>query len=173
METSLTVCYWRSSTVKRFSSSDEELAEINTDRCFEDCRTCSRWRVFVPSCIAWSSDSFRHELWMRFRLMLSSMSAAASEMILGNISETIRASYFKIYQKVALDSRYILTWNDVINYFRRQQIVQTCIFWVIFQSRFLDNGSTDSENVYSFANIDSRASFTLVQFKSAPSSSKL
>ena len=30
----------------------------------------------------------------------------------------------------------------------RWQIAQTCKFWVIFGSRFLDNASTDSEKVY-------------------------
>ena len=57
----------------------------------------------------------------RFRLMLSSMSAAAvGTKCFFNISETIRASLFKIYQKVALDSLYISTGNDVINYFRSE-----------------------------------------------------
>ena len=43
------------------------------------------------------------------------------EMVKGfffNISETTRTSNFKIYRKVALDSLYILTGNDVISYFR-------------------------------------------------------
>ena len=34
---------------------------------------------------------------------------------------------------------------------------KTCEFWVMFGWRFLDNGSTDSEKVYSFGNCDSRA----------------
>ena len=95
---------------------------------------------------------------MRFRFMLSSMSAAAAacsafrrhEMIFFNISKTIRDSDFKIYHKVVLDSLFIRTGNDVINYFRsaanRTNVIK---FWVIFESRFLDNGSTDSEKVYS------------------------
>ena len=33
----------------------------------------------------------------------------------------------------------------------------------MFESRFLDNGSTDSQNVYSFGNTDSGASFPPVQ----------
>jgi len=40
------------------------------------------------------------------------------EMIFFNISETIRASDFKIYHNVALDSLYISTGNDVTSYFR-------------------------------------------------------
>ena len=40
------------------------------------------------------------------------------EIIFWNISETIRASDFKIYLKVALGSLYIPTGNDVINYIR-------------------------------------------------------
>ena len=40
------------------------------------------------------------------------------EMIFFNTSETIRDNDFKIYHKVALDSLYIPTGNDVINYFR-------------------------------------------------------
>ena len=48
---------------------------------------------------------------------------------LGNISETIRASNFNIYHKVALDSLYISTGNEVINYFSdRKQIVQPVNF---------------------------------------------
>ena len=43
----------------------------------------------------------------------------------------------------------------------RQQIAQTCSFGVKLRSRFLDNGSTDSEKVYSIGNCDSRASFLL------------
>ena len=39
------------------------------------------------------------------------------EMIFFYISGTIRASDFKIYQKVALDCHYISTGNYVINYF--------------------------------------------------------
>ena len=33
----------------------------------------------------------------------------------------------------------------------------------MFGSRFIDNGSTNSEKVYSFENCDSRTSFLLVQ----------
>ena len=42
------------------------------------------------------------------------------EMIFFNISETIRASDFKIYHKIALDSLYISTGKDVINYFHSE-----------------------------------------------------
>ena len=69
-----------------------------------------------------------------------------------NVSETVRASDFKIYHRLALGNIYILTGNDVINYSGRQQIVQTCKFWVMFGSRFLDNCSTDYEKIYSFGN---------------------
>ena len=44
------------------------------------------------------------------------------EIIIFNISETIRASAFKIYHKVALDSLYISTGNDVTATSGRQQI---------------------------------------------------
>ena len=40
------------------------------------------------------------------------------EMTFLNISESIRASDFKINHKAALDSLYISAGNDVINYFR-------------------------------------------------------
>ena len=39
-----------------------------------------------------------------------------------NISETIRASNFKIDHKVENDSLYISTGNDLINYFRTEAI---------------------------------------------------
>ena len=58
-----------------------------------------------------------------FRLMLSSMSAAASavtKLFFFNISEIIRASEFKVYHKVALDSLYISAGKDAINYFRSE-----------------------------------------------------
>ena len=82
----------------------------------------------------------------RFHSMLSSMSASAADtkLFLGNISETIRASDFKIYQKVALDSLYILMGNDVINYFRLEANLQTCKFWVMLGLGLFDNGSTNS-----------------------------
>ena len=61
--------------------------------------------------------AFLSETPKRFRLMLSSMSASAAiaKLFFFNISETIRASDFNIYHKVALDSLYISTGNDVIN----------------------------------------------------------
>ena len=40
------------------------------------------------------------------------------EMIYFNISETTRASNFKFYPNVALDSLYISTGNDIIIYFQ-------------------------------------------------------
>ena len=40
------------------------------------------------------------------------------EMIFFNISETVRVSDFTIYHKVALESLYISTGNDFINYFQ-------------------------------------------------------
>ena len=39
----------------------------------------------------------------------------------GNISETTRASNFKLYHRVALDSLYISTRNDIIICFRSMQ----------------------------------------------------
>ena len=59
----------------------------------------------------------------RFRTMLSSMSAATSTVtkwFFENISETVRASDIKIYRNVALNSLYISTRNDVMNYFRSE-----------------------------------------------------
>ena len=44
------------------------------------------------------------------------------------------------------------------------EIVQTCKFMVMFGSRFLDNGSTDSEKIYSFGNCGSRGLFPLMQY---------
>ena len=61
---------------------------------------------------------------MRFRLMLSSMSASATASAAAvtkyflNISETVRASDFQISRKVDLDSIYISTGSDIINYFQ-------------------------------------------------------
>ena len=48
---------------------------------------------------------------MRFRLMLSSMSVDVR--FLGNISETTKASNFKMQNTIAIDSLYIFTGNDV------------------------------------------------------------
>ena len=62
-------------------------------------------------------------------------------MIFFNISETIKDSDFKIYHEVVVDGK----------------------FWVMFGSRFLDNGSINSEKVYSFGNCDSRGSFPFMQ----------
>ena len=64
-------------------------------------------------------SQFLSETLMRFRLMLSAMSAI-DEMIFWNISETIRDYDFKMYDRVALDSFYVSTGNDVINYFRSE-----------------------------------------------------
>ena len=73
------------------------------------------------------------------------------EMIFFNISETIGDSDFKNYDRVALDSLYILTGNDIINYFRSAaNRTKHVNFSAIFGSRFLNNGSTDSKKVYSF-----------------------
>ena len=70
---------------------------------------------------------------MRFRLMLSSMSAAAvTKWFFFNISETI--SDFKIYHKVALDSLCISTGNDVINYFRSVTNRTNVNFWLAIAS---------------------------------------
>ena len=44
--------------------------------------------------------------------------AVVAKYFLGNISETVGASDFAIYHRVALHSPYISTGNDVINYFR-------------------------------------------------------
>ena len=44
----------------------------------------------------------------------------------------------------------------------REQVAQTCSFWVMFGCRFLDIRSTDSENVYSFGYCDSSSSFSLL-----------
>ena len=40
----------------------------------------------------------------------------------------------------------------------RHQIAYTCLFWATFVSRFLDNGSTDFNQVYSFGQCDSSVS---------------
>ena len=77
---------------------------------------------------------------------------------LSNISDTTRASYFKIYRNVARDSSYIRTGNYVVTS-DRQLIAQTCQFLVILGPTFLDNGSIDFEKVYTFFNGDSSASF--------------
>ena len=84
------------------------------------------------------------------------------EMIFLNISETSRASDYNIYHKMALDILNISTGNDVKTTSGRKQIVQTCKGLVMFGSQFLSNGSTDSENVYSSGNHDSRALFIVV-----------
>ena len=66
---------------------------------------------------------FLSETRKRFRLMLSSIRCppppSRNDFFgIWNISETIRDSDFKIFHKVALDSLYISTENDIINYFR-------------------------------------------------------
>ena len=43
------------------------------------------------------------------------------EMIFWNSSETAEASDFKIYHEVALDTVYISTGNDIMNYFRSEE----------------------------------------------------
>ena len=56
-------------------------------------------------------------------------------------SKTTNASSFKVQQGITLGSLYIYTGNDVTGYF--QSAVSS--FWVMLGSRFLDNGSIDSE----------------------------
>ena len=59
-----------------------------------------------------------NETQKRFRLMLSPMSAATVTKCFFNISETTRASNFKMYHHLADDSFCILTRNDKTSYFR-------------------------------------------------------
>ena len=63
------------------------------------------------------------------------------EMTFLNISETTRASYFKSYH-IVFTFRPEMTSLTTSG---RQHIIQTLKFWVMFGSRFLDDGSTDSE----------------------------
>ena len=90
---------------------------------------------------------------MRFRLMLSSMaiSAAASTVMkwLLKISETTRASNFKIYHN-GVHNLYIFTRNDVIIYLgSTTNRINVFIFGYVW-SRFLANVLTDLEEVHSF-----------------------
>ena len=94
--------------------------------------------------------------------MLSSMSAAAVTKCFFYISKTIRASDFKSFHNVALDSLYISTGNDIIIYFRSEANRTNVYISVKFGSRFLDKVSTDSENFYRFGNCGSSASFALL-----------
>ena len=71
-------------------------------------------------------------------------------MMFGNILETIRGCSLKIDHNVAHNSLYISTRNDVAVYFRSAANRTDVLFLVMFGSRFLDNGSTDFENVYCF-----------------------
>ena len=82
-------------------------------------------------------------------------------MIWGNISETTKASNFKILHSIALDSFYIFTKMTSRATSGRLQITYTFAFSVMFGVQFLDNGSTDSENV-TVLQTDSKASFPLV-----------
>ena len=85
---------------------------------------------------------------MRFRLMLSSMSAAAASDVTNfffNISENTGASNFKIQPSITLDSLFIFTGNDITSYFRSATNCIDSSLWVMFRSWFLDNSSTDSE----------------------------
>ena len=70
----------------------------------------------------WSTAVVLSEKRIRFRLMLSSMfasaSAAVTNLICFNISETTRASNFKIYHNVAHDGLYISAGNNVTIVFR-------------------------------------------------------
>ena len=64
--------------------------------------------------------------------------------------ETTNAGRFKILHSIALGSLYISTGNDVNSYFRLAANSVKCSFWVKFGSRFLYNGSTDSEKSLQF-----------------------
>ena len=75
------------------------------------------------------------------------------------ISEITRASNFKIYRHIALNSLYISTENHAIIYFW-SAANRMCSFLVVFVSRFLDNASTDFEKVYNFGTGDSSDSFS-------------
>ena len=81
-----------------------------------------------------------------------------------NISATIKASNFTIYHNVAHGSFFTfppeITSQSTSS---RQQITQTCQFWVMFGSRFVDKGSTDFEEIYSVVNNGSSASFVVMQ----------
>ena len=78
--------------------------------------------------------------------------------LLLNISETTRDSDSNIYPMVALDSLYIWIENDATIYFRLASSL------VVFGLRFLDNCSTDFENVYPFGIGDSDAAFATFSF---------
>ena len=73
-------------------------------------------------------------------------------------SETTNVSSFKIYHGTALNGLYMFTGKDVTSYFRT---AENRINVLIFGQVRVDNGSTDSDNVCSFGNCDSSASFPL------------
>ena len=92
-------------------------------------------------------------LWYTFAFLKRNSKAFS---VFWKISETIRASDFKIYHKAALilfTFRPEMTSSTTLG---RKQSVQTRLFWIMFGSRFLDNGSTNSKKVYSSGNCDSR-----------------
>ena len=67
--------------------------------------------------------------------------------IIFNILEAPKAINCKIYHNVALYSLYISTGNDVIINFQSAANSINVFIFVMFGSRFLDNGSTVFENV--------------------------
>ena len=90
-------------------------------------------------------------------LMLSPMSAsvaAITKWFLFNIWKSIRASNFKIYHNVVLDSLYILTRNVATIYFRSAANHTNVSILVMFWSHFLDNSSVVSEKVHSLKRVN-------------------
>ena len=83
-------------------------------------------------------------------------------MIIFNISETTRASNFKMYRNVSLDSLYISTGNDVTIYFRQAANHTNVSVLGHVRVAILDNDSTDFEKVYCFENNGSSASFDVL-----------
>ena len=78
-----------------------------------------------------------------------------------NVSETTGVSKFKFYHHLAIDSHDSWSGNNITRYFRSVESTQTRPFCVIFGPRFIDNYSTNLENI--FANSDPGVSLAVVK----------
>ena len=107
---------------------------------------------------------------MRFRLMLSSMSAAADAAVKKwsfwiSWKTAATTSNCDICCKVALDSVYIMTGNDVNIYFRSAANRVNATVFTVLGSAFFGNSSNDFEKVYTFGKGGSSASFLFANIK--------
>ena len=103
------------------------------------------WKVSASSPEMTSSATFAAE--NRIHATAAVADFTVTKQSFCKIAETSKASNFRIYHNVALDSLFILTRNGVIIYLLHvgSKSHKRVRFWVMFGLRFLDNGSTDFE----------------------------